>query len=141
MALNFIAVRRLAHSVLPSMLKHKWGRIISITGNSEPLLFNASHSAKAAVHAWSKGLSLVVGKSGITVNSVAPGKILTEQIVTRINPSKVGRRAFARKNIPAGYFGDPQDMANVVAFLASPRARYITGEIIHVDGGLRRHAY
>ncbi len=79
--------------------------------------------------------------SGITINSVAPGKILSEQIRTRIHPGAAKRRAFAQKHIPLGYFGEPEDMANLVVFLASPRARYITGEVIHLDGGLRRHAF
>ena len=140
-ALNFTAVRRLTHSVLAPMIANQWGRIINITGTSEPPMLNAAHSAKAAVHAWAKGLSLEIGRAGITINSVAPGKILSEQIRNRIHPGEAKRRAFARQHIPVGYFGEPEDMANLIVFLASPRARYITGEIIHVDGGLRRHAF
>lgn len=140
-ALNFTAVRRLTHSVLKPMITRKWGRIINITGTSEPPMLNAAHSAKAAVHAWAKGLSLEVGRAGVTINSVAPGKILSEQIRNRIHPGEAKRRAFARKHIPVGFFGEPEDMANLVVFLASPRSRYITGEVIHVDGGLRRHAF
>jgi len=139
--LNFSAVRRLTHQVLPDMRARRWGRVINITGTSEPPMLNAAHSAKAAVHAWSKGLSLEIGKEGITINSVAPGKILSEQIRERIHPTAANRRAFAKKHIPVGFFGQPQDMADLVAFLVSERARYITGEVIHVDGGLRRHAF
>lgn len=139
--LNFSAVRRLTHEILPDMRKRQWGRIINITGTSEPPMLNAAHSAKAAVHAWSKGLSLEIGREGITVNSVAPGKILSEQIRERIHPTAANRRAFAKNHIPVGFFGEPQDMADVVTFLASQRARYVTGEVIHVDGGLRRHAF
>ena len=139
--LNFSAVRRLTHQILPDMQARGWGRIINITGTSEPPMLNAAHSAKAAVHAWAKGLSLEIGKQGITINSVAPGKILSEQIRERIHPTAANRKAFAKSHIPVGFFGEPQDMADLVTFLASRRARYITGEVIHVDGGLRRFAF
>jgi len=66
---------------------------------------------------------------------------MSEQIAERLHPTEDDRRRFAEANIPLGYFGEPSDVAALVAFLASPRARYITGEIVHVDGGLRRHAF
>ena len=116
-------------------------RIINITGTSEPRGLNAAYSAKAAVYAWAKGLSREIGQHGITINSLAPGRIISEQIVNRINPGDANRDQFARDNIPLGYFGEPQDMANAVAFLASSKARYITGEILHIDGGMRRFAF
>ena len=141
LALNFSAVRRLTHAVLPQMQARKWGRIINITGTSEPPMLNAAHSAKAAVHAWAKGLSREIGRAGITINSVAPGKILSEQIRERIHPTVANQKKFARDHIPAGFFGEPEDMAYLVTFLASQRARYITGEVFHVDGGLRRFAF
>jgi 3-oxoacyl-[acyl-carrier protein] reductase len=140
-SLNFTAVRRLTHAFLPTMIERRNGRIINITGTSEPRGLNAAYSAKAAVYAWAKGLSREIGQFGITINSLAPGRILSEQIVNRINPGDENRDQFARDNIPMGYFGDPQDMAYAVAFLASPRARYITGEILHIDGGMRRFAF
>lgn len=67
--------------------------------------------------------------------------IISEQIVNRINPGEQHRDEFARDNIPLGYFGEPQDMAYAVAFLASPKARYVTGEILAIDGGMRRYAF
>jgi 3-oxoacyl-[acyl-carrier protein] reductase len=137
MAINFTAVRRLTQALLPGMIERKWGRVINVTGTSEPAGTNAAGPAKAAVHAWAKGLSRDVGRHGITVNCLAPGRIHSEQIDTRLHPTAESREQFA-KNIPLGYFGDPSDMAYLVAFLASPRARYISGERIHVDGGLRR---
>jgi len=140
-ALNFTAVRRLTHAVLPLLRKSPSGRIINITGTSEPRGLNAAYSAKAAVYAWAKGLSREIGKDGITINSLAPGRIISEQIINRINPGEKHRDDFARDNIPLGYFGEPLDMAYAVAFLASPRARYITGEILAVDGGMRRYAF
>lgn len=141
MALNFTAVRRLTHAFLPTMIERRGGRIINITGTSEPRGLNAAYSAKAAVYAWAKGLSREIGQFGVTINSLAPGRILSEQIVNRINPGDANRDQFARDNIPVGYFGEPQDMAYAVAFLASPKARYITGEIMHIDGGMRRFAF
>jgi len=68
---------------------------------------------------------------------LAPGRVHSEQIDTRLHPTPESQAEFAR-NIPLGYFGDPSDVAFLVAFLSSPRARYITGERIHVDGGLHR---
>jgi len=141
MALNFTAVRRLTHAFLPAMRERRWGRIINITGTSEPRGLNAAYSAKAAVYAWAKGLSREIGKDGVTINSLAPGRILSEQIVDRINPGAENREQFARDNIPVGYFGDPSDMAYAIVMLASPRARYITGEILAIDGGMRRFAF
>jgi 3-oxoacyl-[acyl-carrier protein] reductase len=135
--LNFTAVRRLTQACLPAMQGQQWGRIINVTGSSEPAGINAANPAKAAVHVWAKGLSRVVGRDGITVNCLAPGRIHSEQIDQRIHPTEESRLAFAAQ-IPLGYFGDPADMAYLVACLCSPRARYITGERIHVDGGYRR---
>jgi 3-oxoacyl-[acyl-carrier protein] reductase len=136
-AINFDAVRKLTQAFLPGMVERRWGRIINVTGTSEPAGTNAAGPAKAAVHAWSKGLARDVGRHGITVNCLAPGRIHSEQIDQRLHPTVESREQFARQ-IPLGYFGEPGDMAYLVAFLCSPKARYITGERIHVDGGLRR---
>ena len=137
LAINFVAVRRLTQALLTGMIEQRWGRIINITGSSEPAGTNAAGPAKAAVHAWAKGLSRDVGRHGITVNCLAPGRIHSEQIDQRLHPTPESQAEFSR-NIPLGYFGEPSDMAYLVAFLCSPRARYISGERIHVDGGLRR---
>jgi 3-oxoacyl-[acyl-carrier protein] reductase len=136
-AINFTAVRKLTQAFLPVMQGRRWGRIITITGSSEPSSLNAAGAAKAGVHAWSKGLSRVVGSFGITVNCVAPGRIHSEQIDQRLHPTPESQAEFSRQ-IPLGYFGEPRDVAYLVAFLCSPKARYITGERIHVDGGLHR---
>jgi len=136
-AINFGAVRRLTQALLPGMIERRWGRIINVTGTSEPAGTNAAGPAKAAVHAWAKGLSRDVGRHGITVNCLAPGRIHSEQIDQRLHPTAESREQFARQ-IPLGYFGEPRDLAYLVAFLCSPKARYISGERIHVDGGLRR---
>ena len=139
--LNFEAARRLTHAVLPAMQERHWGRVVNITGSLEAKRLNAAAPAKAAMHAWAKGLSGAVGPFGITVNSIVPGRIHSEQIDQRLHPTLEDRAQFAAANIPLGYFGEPEDIAGLAVFLCSPRARYITGEIIHVDGGLRHHAF
>lgn len=141
MTLNFEMLRRLTMAFIPGMREQKYGRVINLTGSSEPRGVNVANSAKAAVHAWAKGLSRVVGGDGITVNSLPPGRINSEQILNKVHPDPVEREEFAKANIPAGYFGDPEDMAYLITFLASPLARYINGEVIHVDGGMRRFAF
>lgn len=140
MLVNFIRLRELSHAVVPAMKERGWGRIINITGTSEPRGINAANSAKAAVHAWAKGLSREMAPHGITINSIQPGRIMSEQIV-RMHPTEENRRDFARQNIPAGRFGEPEELANLVVFLSSPRAGYITGTVIPVDGGMSRFAF
>lgn len=135
-AINFTAVRKMAHAFLPTMQRQKWGRILNITGSMEPRMFNAANAAKAGVHAWAKGLSRAVGKDGITINSLQPGRIHSEQIDNRLHPTREDQERFAKENIPLGYFGEPEDMAYLAAYLCSPKARYITGQRIYVDGGL-----
>lgn len=135
-AINFTAVRKLTHAFLPQMQQRKSGRILNITGSMEPRVFNAANPAKAAVHAWAKGLSRTIGKDGITINSLQPGRIHSEQIDQRVHPTPEDQAQFAQAHIPLGYFGDPEDMAWLAAFLCSERARYITGQRIYVDGGL-----
>jgi 3-oxoacyl-[acyl-carrier protein] reductase len=140
MTLNFDLVRRLTAQFIPSMRERQWGRIINITGANEPPGVNIASVAKAALHNWAKGLSRELAPDGITVNCLPPGRINSEQILNRLHPDPANRRAFIDANIPLGYFGEPEDMAFLVAFLASPLARYITGEVIHVDGGMHRFA-
>ena len=109
------------------------GRIINITGANEPPGVNIASVAKAALHNWAKGLSRELAPAGITINCLPPGRINSEQILERLHPTPDNRRTFIDANIPVGYFGEPEDMAYLVAFLASPFARYITGEVIHVE--------
>jgi len=137
--LNFTRQRQLTHQLLAQMMARKWGRIINITGKSEPEGINGAFAAKAAMHAWAKGLSREVGKHGITVNSIPPGRIDSEQI--RRNYSPEFRKRESEHDIPVGEYGQPEDIANLACFLASPRARYITGTVIPVDGGLRRYQF
>jgi 3-oxoacyl-[acyl-carrier protein] reductase len=137
--LNFTRQRQLAHQLLPQMIARNWGRIINITGKSEPEGINGAFAAKAAMHAWAKGLSREVGRHGITVNSIPPGRIDSEQIRRNYSPER--RAKEEREDIPIGEYGKPEDVANLVCFLVSPLARYITGTVIPVDGGMRRYQF
>ncbi len=139
LTLNFTRVRQLTHAILPGMKERKWGRIVNITGKSEPDRINAAFVAKAGVHSWAKGLSREVGRLGITVNSIAPGRIMSEQIRRNYPPEE--RKRFAEQEIPVGAYGEPEDLAVLAVFLCSPLARYITGTVIPVDGGLRRYQF
>jgi len=139
LTLNFTRQRQLTHQLLQQMMQHKWGRIINITGKSEPEGINGAFCAKAAMHSWAKGLSREVGKHGITVNSIPPGRILSEQILRNYTPEY--RQWQSEHEIPVGEYGQPEDIAMLVCFLASPLARYITGTVIPVDGGMRRYQF
>jgi 3-oxoacyl-[acyl-carrier protein] reductase len=139
LTLNFTRQRQLAQRLLPQMIERRWGRIINITGKSEPEGLNGAFCAKAAMHSWAKGLSREVGKHGITVNSIPPGRIISEQILRNYPPEY--RKWQSEHEIPVGEYGQPEDIAHLVCFLASPLARYITGAVIPVDGGLRRYQF
>jgi len=135
LATNLTPVFRLSKSVIRPMMKARYGRIINITsvvghaGNAGQTNYSA---AKAAVAGFSKSLAREVGSRGITVNCVAPGFIDTD--MTRAL-SEAQREALLG-NIPAGRLGSAEDVAAAVAFLASPAAAYITGETLHVNGGM-----
>ena len=139
LTLNFRRHRELTHLLLGQMMERKWGRIINVTGKSEPEGLNGAFAAKAALHSWAKGLSREVGRHGITVNSIPPGRIDSEQIRRNYSPER--RAKEEREDIPLGEYGKPEDIANLVCFLASPLARYITGTVIPVDGGMRRYQF
>ncbi len=139
MIINFVRLRQLTHAVLPGMIERKWGRVINISGKSEPTHMFASSPAKAAVHAWSKGLSREMGPHGITVNCIPPGRIMSEQI--RRKYSENVRSQESSDSIPVGRYGEPEELASLAVYLASPLASYITGAVLPVDGGLRRYAF
>jgi 3-oxoacyl-[acyl-carrier protein] reductase len=139
LTLNFTRHRQLTGRLLDGMAARGWGRVINITGKSEPEGVNGAFAAKAALHSWAKGLSREVGGDGITVNCIPPGRIMSEQIERNYPPEQRARHA--AEAIPVGEYGRPEDIADLVCFLASPRARYITGAVIPVDGGLRRYQF
>lgn len=132
---NLTSVFRMSKALLRGMMKNKSGRIINIasvvgsTGNPGQTNYSA---AKAGILGFSKSLAREVGSRGITVNSVAPGFIDTD--MTR----ELGddQRDALLRSIPLGKLGQPEDIANAVVFLASPAAAYITGETLHVNGGM-----
>jgi 3-oxoacyl-[acyl-carrier protein] reductase len=140
MVLNFFRIRELTHAVVPGMRQQKWGRIVTFTGTSEPRMFNAAFTAKAAVHVWSKGLSREVAADGVTVNCLQPGRIRSEQIKKRY-PTPESELEYSRAEIPVGRFGEPEEIAALAIFLASPLASYVTGTVIPVDGGSSRFAF
>lgn len=135
MSTNLSSVYRLSKAVLRGMMKARKGRIISIasvvgvSGNAGQTNYSA---AKAGVIGFSKSLAQEVGSRGITVNVVAPGFIDTD--MTKALPD-AQREALLTK-VPLGRLGDAQEIANAVTFLASKSANYITGETIHVNGGM-----
>jgi 3-oxoacyl-[acyl-carrier protein] reductase len=139
LTLNFHRPRQLADALIDGMISRGWGRIINITGKSEPDHVNGAFCAKAGLHSWAKGLSRMVGKHGITVNCVPPGRIHSEQILRNYTPEY--RQWQCDNEIPVGRYGEPEDIAALVTFLASPLASYITGAVIPVDGGLRRYQF
>ncbi|HEY4293036.1 3-oxoacyl-ACP reductase FabG [Luteibacter sp.] len=132
---NLTSVFRTSKAVMRGMMKARKGRIVSIasvvgvTGNPGQANYAA---AKAGIIAFSKSLAREIGSRGITVNVVAPGFIDTD--MTRALPEE--QRTALLSGIALGHLGEPNDIAEAVAFLASPAARYITGETLHVNGGM-----
>ena len=132
---NLTSVFRTSKAVMRGMMKARKGRIINIasvvgvTGNPGQTNYAA---AKAGIIAFSKSLAKEIGSRGITVNVVAPGFIDTD--MTKALPEDA--KTALLQQIALGHLGQPDDIANAVAFLAGPTARYITGETLHVNGGM-----
>jgi 3-oxoacyl-[acyl-carrier protein] reductase len=141
--LNFTTVRRLTSPFVPGMQERGFGRVICMTATSEPGHVSGSLTSKAAVLMWAKGLSRMVAKDGVTVNCISPGYLLTDQIrndfIPRFVPTQQDQQDWLDREIPTGRFGDPADAANLITFLCSPLAGYITGQRVYVDGGWNRH--
>ncbi|TDO51677.1 3-oxoacyl-[acyl-carrier protein] reductase [Kribbella sp. VKM Ac-2527] len=141
--LNFVTPRRLTTPFIAGMRERGFGRVVNLTATSEPQHVSGSLTSKAAVLMWAKGLSRVVAKDGVTVNCVSPGYLLTDQIrnnfIPQFLPTEEEQQVWLDREIPAGRFGDPADAANLITFLCSPLAGYITGQRVYVDGGWNRH--
>lgn len=132
---NLSAVYRLSKAVLRGMMKQRWGRIINITsvigsmGNAGQSNYAAT---KAGVAGFARSLAREIGSRGITVNSIAPGFIETD--MTKVLPEE--QKEALKQNIPLDRLGQPEEIASVVGFLSGDGAGYITGETIHVNGGM-----
>ena len=146
--LTLLSSVRLTREVLPYMRKQNWGRIVNITSVSVKQPINElllSNSVRLAVVGWAKTLATQLASEGILVNNVCPGWTRTERVEEIIQaraqhsgepPEKIA--AAIVQDIPMGRMGQPEELANLVAFLASERASYITGTTIQVDGGAVR---
>jgi len=132
---NLKAVFRMSRAVMRTMMKQRYGRIINITsvvgasGNAGQANYAA---AKAGVAGMTRSLARELGSRGITVNCVAPGFIATD--MTEVLPE--AQKAALLAQIPVGRLGEPAEIAEAVAFLASSKAAYITGSELHVNGGM-----
>ncbi|MGH1357381.1 MAG: SDR family NAD(P)-dependent oxidoreductase [Burkholderiaceae bacterium] len=141
MALNFSAARRMSTRLVPGMVQAGWGRVINVSGAVVAPNVNAAAPAKAALVSWSKSLATELAPKGITVNCVAPGRISTRQILENLHPTAESRQAYIDQYIPMGRFGEPAEIANVIAFYLSPLSNYVTSTTVPVDGGLHRLAF
>jgi len=132
---NLKAVFRMSRAVMRTMMKQRYGRIVNITSvvgaSGNPGQANYA-AAKAGVAGMTRALARELGSRGITVNCVAPGFIETD--MTAALPEEQQKALLGQ--IPLGHLGKPADIAHAVAFLASPQAGYVTGQEVHVNGGM-----
>ena len=132
---NLKAVFRMSRAVMRTMMKQRYGRIVNITSvvgaSGNPGQANYA-AAKAGVAGMTRALARELGSRGITVNCIAPGFIETD--MTAALPEEQQKSLLGQ--IPLGHLGKPADIAHAVAFVASPEAGYITGQEIHVNGGM-----
>lgn len=147
-SLNFLSTVRLFRKALPHMQQQNWGRLLSVMSMSvkEPIEgLILSNGVRPAVVGMAKTLTREVGKYNITVNTVLPGRILTDRLrggiaarAQRTNKTIEQALEDSGADVPLGRIGNPEEMANVVVFLASEAASYVNGVSVQVDGGLLR---
>jgi 3-oxoacyl-[acyl-carrier protein] reductase len=138
-----LAPRVLAGAVVPGMRERGWGRIVNVGSSStrEPIAgLNLSNAHRMAAVGFFKTLAAEVAADGITVNTVATGRFATDRLADA-GGSLEAAEASAREEIPAGRLGRPAEYGDLVAFLCSERAAYVTGTTIPIDGGLLRSAF
>jgi 3-oxoacyl-[acyl-carrier protein] reductase len=144
----FLSAIRLTRLALPGMRKRGFGRILAVvsSGVTQPIPnLGVSNALRSALVGWAKTLAGEVAGDGVTVNCIAPGRIATDR-VAELDQGRAAREGIeitqvqkeSRAVIPAGRYGDAAEFASVAAFLESPRASYMTGGIIRVDGGMIR---
>jgi 3-oxoacyl-[acyl-carrier protein] reductase len=138
-----LAPRVLAGAVVPGMRERGWGRIVNVGSNTtrepNPAL-NLSNAHRMAAVGFLKTLAGEVAGDGITVNTVATGRFATDRLADH-GGSLAGAEEAARSEVPAGRLGTPEEYGDLVAFLCSERAAYLTGAVIPLDGGLLRSAF
>lgn len=135
-----LAPRALIEAVLPGMRERGWGRIVNVGSSSteeviDHLALSSAH--RLATVGYFKVLARAVARDGVTVNTVATGKFATERLA-ELSGSLEAAQAAARETVPAGRLGEPEEYGDLVAFLCSERAAYLTGTVIPLDGGLLR---
>ena len=141
---SLMSTVRLIREVLPGMRARKWGRILTIQSVSvkEPLPeLLLSNAVRPGVAGMMKTLALQLGKENILVNTLCPGRIMTDRLMGGLAGSGLSREEYLARQgaaIPMGRVGTPEEFANVAVFLASERASYVTGVAMQVDGGLIR---
>jgi 3-oxoacyl-[acyl-carrier protein] reductase len=132
---NLSSVYRVTKACLRGMTKARWGRVINI-GSVVGQMGNVGQAnycaTKAGVEGFTRSLAKELGSRGVTANTVAPGFIATDMT----DELSEDHKAMMLSNVPAGRLGKPEEIASVVAFLASEGASYVTGETIHVNGGM-----
>ncbi len=142
--ISLLSVVRLIREVLPSMRQRRWGRIITIQSSSvkQPIDgLDLSNAIRPGAAGLMKTLATELGADNILVNTVCPGRILTDRLLGGARQAGLSPEEYVRQvgaDVPVGRVGTPEEFANVVVFLASERASYVTGVAIQVDGGLIR---